>query len=256
MTGEEMRAIRERHGLSRRELAEILGTTDEAIRAIERYDRRLSDTAEARLSEWRDQDGKPPAAAPADGDGEPAEGDDDGRRRDALPEPPYNPADQEPDDDADGDTEKPKRTTSRRRSTGTTQRKRLTPWQEQTAASLIGVFQGTLETIEVDGNTHQFQVPGLCHLIAKADPFDAQIVYQGIPGLAVATVKIAPRHPWLKGALDMASAGGDYRELIQASMAIIVPIALHHGLLGGQPAPVVDGQAAEVDPTKNGHGGA
>ena len=149
---------------------------------------------------------------------------------DDLPDPPYNPVD-EPEEEEPAE----KKTRSRRSSP---RRKGLTVWQEETAQALVGVVCGSDESLEVNGSKVDFRIPGLCDLIARIDPFDANVIYGGTPGLSVALVKIAPKHPWLKGGLDMLVSGGEYRELTQAVLAIIVPIALHHGMLGGAMAGV------------------
>ena len=162
---------------------------------------------------------------------------------DEPPAPGVNPAGT-PDPLLEEEEEKPKT----RRRTRSPQKRKLTGWQTETAEGLVALFQGTVETLEVNGEPQQIVVPGLCHLIGRFDPFDAQVVAAGMPALSVSLVKVAPRHPFLRRTLEMLTAGGDYQELAQASMAIAFPIMLHHGMLGKPAAAGLNGDGPPPEP--------
>jgi hypothetical protein len=97
--------------------------------------------------------------------------------------------------------------------------------------------------LEVNGQPVQVVIPGLCHLIATVDSYDAQVVANGSPALCVALVRVAPRHPWLKTILDTLAMGGDYGELSRAALAIAVPLLVHHGVI---PIPSIGKTASTV----------
>lgn len=229
MTGQEMKELRRRHGLSQARLAELLGISRTQVSQLEREDGEVSQGLEVQMQEWALDDDETRGVEPPP---------------DEPPAPGVNPA-QTPDPVLDED-EKPKR---QRRARGP-QKRKLTGWQTETAEGLVALFQGTVETLEVNGEPQQIVVPGLCHLIGRFDPFDAQVVAAGMPALSVSLVKVAPRHPFLRRTLEMLTAGGDYQELAQASMAIALPIMLHHGMLGSPPQAGLngDGPAAEPEP--------
>jgi hypothetical protein len=148
---------------------------------------------------------------------------------DALPDPPYNPTDEVRDAPEEKAPAK-----------GKAGQKKLTAWQEETAVRLVALLQGEQVELLVDGTPHQITVPGVAQVVGKFDEVDAYHIWHGAPALSVALVKVAPRHPWLKAALEMSQMGGDYRELGVAVMGIVIPIAMHHGLFGAPAQPVID----------------
>lgn len=206
-----MKALRERHQLTQKQLADILGTSPQYVSHMERGEK-ISDQMIARLSEWDGNDDEPAA------------------KLDELPEPPYNPGEQpEPSPDSgsgDDEEERP-----RRRRSSSPRRKTLTAWQEEAALRLIALTQGEKTILEVNGQQVEIVVPGLCHLIAQADQYDAAVVGNGAPAFWTAVVKVAPRHPWLRSIIDMLTMGGEYGELSRAALAIAVPILMHHGVI-------------------------
>lgn len=228
MSGDELKALRASHRLTQYEMAKLLGVSKSRYGELERDSPPIAgdylDQARGKLAasgdEQREGDaGQPVDAADMSGGG-PA---------DELPQPPYNPADHADDDDDDEPAEeKPKKRRRRTTSRGRT----LSAWQTETMTALNGLVLGASETVEIDGRSQTVTIPGLAHLLAQAEPYDAAVLANGWPGFTLALVKIAPRHPWLKGVLSMATAGDDYRELVAATLVIVVPIALHHGALG------------------------
>lgn len=234
MTGEEMRELRKRHGMTQDQLAGLLGISREQVSHIENDRVQASEQVQARLSEWN-----------GSGDGDGAQGD--GTPLDALPEPPYDPDKAPPSADED-EAEAPEPSPRRRRRSSSPRAKKLTAWQEETAVRITTLIQGERVAIEVNGQVSEVVIPGLCTFLAAADEFDAAVVYQGAPALSVALVKVAPRHPWLRSFLDLLSMGGDYNELTRAVLAIAVPVAIHHGMIPlprPQVQPAVDGAGPE-----------
>ncbi|MGH7189763.1 MAG: helix-turn-helix domain-containing protein [Acetobacteraceae bacterium] len=218
MDGQEMRTMRERHKMSRKQLAEMLGVSENRVRTIERGGE-LREAEESALSELT-ADSPPP---------------------DELPEPPYEPGRDGVEDEHDDDDDDPK--PRRRRSAP---RKRgLTGWQQEASEKLIALTQGTYEEIEINGEKVTIPIPGMCAVVHRFDTYDAAVLYHGAPGFWVATVKIAPRHPWLKGMLDFLTLGGDYNEFTRAVLAIAIPMLMHHGMI---PLP----QAPAPQPSLNG----
>lgn len=255
MSGDELRTLRAAHKLSQARMAELLGISTTRYGELERESPPIAD-------DYLDRARGKFAAAGLDDDADLVEeegGDADdvhtaapgvGGPADELPQPPYNPADHagEDDDEEQAAEEKPKkrrrRTTSRGRS--------LTAWQTETMTALNGLVLGASETVEIDGRTQTVTIPGLAHLLAQAEPYDATVLANGWPGFTLALVKIAPRHPWLKGVLSMATAGDDYRELVAATLVIVVPIALHHGALGAPALPPQPPEGAQHARTNGG----
>lgn len=220
MTGAELRALRETHKLSQVKMAALLGISRSRLRLLEERGGELKPVEQARLSEW-DTD------APEVGDAGEAGETDDGVP-DALPDAEPLDAADAPEPEA-GERPKRKRAASPRR-------RALTGWQEETAAALIALFNGeqlTLETGQV------VFIPGVCHFLQQVEPYDAQVVAAGMPALAVALVKVAPRHPFLRSLLTAATGAGDYQELLQAAALIALPILAHHGLFGPAPIPTL-----------------
>lgn len=227
MDGPEIKALRKKHGMTQKQMAELLGVNTARVASLERG-RPMREAEEARLSEWSGDGGEP---APDD-----------------LPEPPYDPDRAPPvDEDEEEGREAPKR----RRRPAPRKRGGLSAWQEETAIRLTALVQGERVAIEVNGQVTEIVIPGLCALIAVADPFDAAVVGQGCPAFFVALVKVAPRHPWLKAILDALSMGGDYNELARASMAIAIPIMIHHGMIP-MPRPVVPAAVENGQPEEPG----
>ena len=202
MNGEEMRTLRKQHKMTQPQLAELLGVSTSRVRTIERG-AAIREDEESALSELTAVEPPPP---------------------DELPEPPYEPGAEPPEADDDEEA-KPKRRRSTPRKRG------LTGWQQEASEKLIALTQGTYETLEINGETVTIPIPGLCAVINSIDPYDAAVVYHGSPAFWVATVKVAPRHPWLKGIIDLLTLGGDYNELTRAVLGIAVPILMHHGMI-------------------------
>lgn len=234
MNGAELKELRKRHNLTQREMGELIGVTQTRVSELERSGDDLRDTEAVAASEWAaGEPGEPEQVQP-----EVTE------VVDELPSPPYNPAEHEAEPD-EQEEEKPK---PRRRRASSPKSRGLTTWQNETAQSLIALFCGEQVTLDTG---QQVSIPGLCHLLAQVEPYDARVIFDGMPAFAVALVKVAPRHPFLKGLLGLATASGDYQELFQASVAIMLPIAAHHGMLPSPPPPVVE--AGKTDPSQNGH---
>lgn len=211
MDGAQIKELRARHKLTQQAMAELLGVTRDRVRALERGSQATEDE-DALLAEWSDRpasDGDPPPPT-----------------LDELPVPPYDPGS---DGEPEPEEEEPAAPKRRRRSGPRS--KRLTGWQEETVLRLVALTQGSVEVLEVNEQRFEFRIPGLCDAIAQFDQFDAGVVSNGSPALWTALVKVAPRHPWLKGMLDLLTMGGDYNELTRAVLAIAVPILIHHGVI-------------------------
>lgn len=248
LSGSELREIRKRHGLSQQQLAEMLEISPSQLSRLERGDAEITETVEEGALSLdlgagvhaehvsRENGDDPSAAAVA---------------ADELPSPPYDPADGEPTP-SDEDTGEPEKKQRRRTAARSPRRRKLTAWQEETAAQFTALFQGGTTPMELDGEPVidpatgrpiVVYVPGLAWVVGQFDQFDGMMLHQGSPALAQALVKLAPRHPFLRTFLDVSTAGDDYRELMAAVGAIMLPILAHHGML---PAGLLGGGAQQA----------
>lgn len=218
MTNEELRELRERNGLSQAEFASVLGTSEDAVRRAERGSRPLGKRAQARLSEW-DGDGTTPTVTSEDGSVTRT-----AETEDELPEPPYNPGVETPEDalDEEEEEEKPKRSARRRRAAAP---RAMTGWQAEAQQFLAGLIKGNAIPVQQpDGATSQIVIPGLAHGVqALWCPTCAVIVAQAADAWAAAFVKSYPQL-----AKRMLVPGPQAELVIVTVTQIAIPCAVHH----------------------------
>lgn len=216
MDGAQMKALRQRHGMTQKQLAEILGVSPSYVGNLEREHAPMTERIGAKLSEW---DGGEPDL-------------------DELPEPPYDPGYV-----ADGADEEESQPSPRSKSSAPTVRK-LTAIQKEAAVMLETLLRG--QAIEIPNADQPLVLPGAAHLVhAVWCPICANVLGAAAPAVSVAVVRAYPGLAHM-----LARPEGAKAELvIVLATQVAIPCVMHHIHLGGhgEPSPngAVGGDAAE-----------
>ena len=227
MTPDELAELQARNGLTNEALASVLGVSEQTVERYLSGERPVSGRSRARLSEFTVAGEGTAAAVEA-----PAV---DGLGPDELPEPPHNPAAEEP---PEPEPEKPAR--RRRSSSGS---KQLAGWQEEAQQFLSMVIKGaSFPVVLPDGNQQVFQVPGFVTWPVQTFwcPTCAAVIHNAADPWAAAFVKAYPGVA--KRYLIM---GGQAEFAVVTVQLIVMPCLLHHIHLG---------HAREAAPMNGGEG--
>lgn len=215
--GQELKALRERHGWSRAQLAELLGVSERQAGRLERGERRLRADEDAKLGEWRDAESTPYSQVAA-GRSEAGEA---AAVADELPRPPYDPAHGPDPDEEPEQPEKPKR---KRAPAGKTV---LRGWQAEAQQFLATLIRGQAIQVETEP-PQQLVIPGLAHGIqAFWCPRCALIVATAADAFAAAFVKAYPQL-----ARRMLVPGPQAELVLVLVTQVALPCVTHHVQLG------------------------
>lgn len=205
MDGAQMKALRTRHGLTQKQLAEILGVSPGYVGNLERDHAPMTERIGAKLSEW---DGDAPL--------------------DELPEPPYDPSDPTAvGADADDEPSPSSRSSSGGKTSAPTVRK-LTSIQKEAAMMLETLLRG--QAIEIPNADQPLVIPGAAHLVnAVWCPICANVLGAAAPAVSVAVVRAYPGLAYM-----LARPEGAKAELvIVLATQVAIPCVMHHIHLEG-----------------------